>query len=86
MKRKIIISILCIILPLVSLIVVYKYPVGDWVSSPLIIKYILLPILIIEIILFLLLQQIDKPKLFLTLQITFAALALLITMNYIRVH
>ena len=86
MKSKIIISLLCVLVSAISLIVVYKYPVGDWVSSPFIIKFILIPFLLIEIVSIVLLMQEIKPKLFLILQIIFAILSLLVMLNYIRVH
>lgn len=86
MDKKIIISILCLLITLISLIAINRYPVGDWVSSPLITWFIFIPIIFIELVSIILVCQNIKPNLFFGVIMSLSVISILILIQYIRTH
>ena len=71
---------------IVAMIVINYYPVGDWVSAPLITWFIMLPTIIIEIILLFILFNTKRTKLTLSIQGFLAAICLFVMAYYVAVH
>lgn len=85
-KSKIVISLICLISCMISIVIVYKYPVVDWISSPLLINFILIPILLCEIVAIFLITLRIKILFTLIVQIIISIIAIVVMANYIRIH
>ena len=85
-KKHLIITFINILIVIISIVVINDYPVGDWVSGPLTLIFMLYPILVIEIIASIFLFCEIKPNLFIGIQILFSVLSIIIVLHYLSVH
>lgn len=80
-------SLVFCLLCVVAAVVISYFPVGDWVSAPLITFVISIPSIVIELILLMVVMTGEKQiKLILITQGIIAALCLAVMINYIIVH
>lgn len=82
-KKIILILLLC--LNVIEIILINYLPVGDWVSGPLIISIILIPMIVINIVLYYLYSKKLKNKIFVA-SIILNVFSLFLTIYYILIH
>ncbi|MBK6485240.1 MAG: hypothetical protein IPG01_19430 [Chitinophagaceae bacterium] len=86
MKNKLLSFSFCL-LCVVAAVVINYYPVGDWVSAPLITFIVSIPSIIIEFILLMfVLTGAKRIKGILIAQVIIAAICVAVMINYIVVH
>lgn len=85
-KHSVIISLILLVLSLIPVIMVMRYPVLDWVSGPILIYLIMSPIVIFEMILLFLLIKEKSVKIVLFVQTTLVLILFLLMFHYIQVH
>ena len=75
------------VLTLIPIVVVSYYPVGDWMTGPLLIGYILVPLSIAQLVILLLIfRKKEKASGLVALQIVIMLLCNAFMYNYIRTH
>ncbi len=74
------------ILSIIPILVVKFYPVVDWVSEPLIVCFIMFPIILIEVVLFLVILKGKAVNLMLWGQLVLTIILFLIMVHYLKVH
>jgi len=82
-KKIILILLLC--LNVIEIILINYLPVGDWVSGPLIIIIILIPMIVINIVLYYLYSKKLKNEVFVA-SIILNVFPLFLTIYYILIH
>ena len=86
MNPNVIKSLCIILIGIVPILVVKFYPVVDWVSEPLFVYFIMLPIILIEVVLFLVLLKGKSINLMLGSQLILTIFLFLIMVYYLKVH
>lgn len=86
MNKKLMKHIYLVLLGMLSILVVHFYPVVDWVSKPFYTYFVMTPILVIEMVLFLILGVLKKYESLKKVQIIFTTVLFLIMVYYLFVH
>ncbi len=81
--KKIKLEIIFLIISFISLIVINYYPTGDWMSAPLLILFIIFPLMIIQILLMVVLLILKHNKLILGIQGIISIFCLILMLYYI---
>lgn len=79
-------SIILIVVSIVPILVIYFYPVVDWVTAPLLIYLFMSPILVSQIILLFLLVKVKMSSRVLVVQLILTIIMYLIMIHYLRTH
>jgi len=62
MTKVRLLTVALFVLTVIPIVVVNYYPAGDWVSGPLLILYLLVPLLIVQFVLMLFVLERDKKR------------------------
>ena len=86
MNPNVIKSLLLVLLSILPVIVVKFYPVVDWVSEPIYVYFMMLPILLIEIGLLIIIFKEKAVNSMLIVQLILTLILYLIMAYYLKVH
>lgn len=87
MTRDRLIAVAVFMLTLIPLVVVDYYPVSDWMSGPLMILYLLIPLSILQLVVTLLrFRKKENKKALMSLQTALMLLCNGLMVYYIKIH